>query len=70
VGYQLQFPGGDSAAPRLNTPGEAYRIADPPSRSEACLAPTRTLPRLDPCVGDPTFVNDTIRREHSPPAAS
>jgi hypothetical protein len=29
-----------------------------------------TLPRLDPILGDPTFVNDTIRREHSPPAAS
>jgi len=25
--------------------------------------------RIEPCRRDPTYINDTIRREHSPPSA-
>lgn len=31
-------------------------------------APTQAA-RIEPCRRDPTFINDTIRREHSPPLA-
>lgn len=49
-----------------------YRVPIPCSprrRAPHLSAPrSRALLRLDPCLCDPTFVNDTIRREHSPPA--
>jgi hypothetical protein len=49
-----------------------YRLPlprDPRRRvSHPCAPRPRAFLRLDPCLCDPTFVNDTIRREHSPPA--
>ena len=47
---------------RVPIPRDTRLRAPHPSAPRA-----RALLRLDPCLCDPTFVNDTIRREHSPP---
>lgn len=56
---------------RINSRGNRSQPSARPRRTRPRLcaraARCQTLLRMPPIFGDSTFINDTIRREHSPP---